>query len=208
MEQQLLVINPKLPVISKETPNFLVRTTLDERDAEYVSVLAEAILEDVGPRFGKEPGDIVWPGRLGLIVFRDRYDYVAFARQVDNYSPEETEFGHVRLRPEFSYVVMTTQDSGNSMDLLVAQQVLSAFFQSLGQGKMPAWAVYGVARSEGAVWDTRGAQAVKRELHQAAQLMTKKNGLRTSSTENSPGWKRLPSPQASSLTLPSRIENE
>ena len=174
VDQQLSVVNPKLPVVSKETPNFIVRTTLDERDAEYVSVLAEAILEDVGPRFGKEPGDVVWPGRLGLIVFRDRYDYIAFARQIDNYSPEETEFGHVRLRPEFSYIVMTTQDSASSVDLLVAQQVLSAFFQTLGKGKMPPWAIYGIARSEGASWDTHGAPAFKRELHHAAQLMGEK----------------------------------
>lgn len=173
-DQQMLIVKPKLPVNSVETPNFILRTTLNERDAEYVSVLAEAIIEDAGPRFGKEAGDVIWPGRLGLIVFKDRYDYVAFARQIDNYSPEESEFGHIRLRPEFSYVVMTTQDSESSIDLLVAQQVLAAFFQTLGKGKMPSWAVYGVSRAEAVTWDRGGAAPVKKELHQAAKLMKEK----------------------------------
>lgn len=174
-DRQLDIVRPNGPLATYETPNLFVRTTLSSSDAEYIAVLGEAILEEVSPRWGLKGS--VWPGGLGLTLFRDRYDYVAFAKSIDNYSPEDAEFGHVRLKPELNYIVMTSQVPGKSLDLLVAEQVLSAFYRTLGQGKMPDWAVHGSASIEAENWDPSRAPSVRDELKKAAARMVE------------PGWK-------------------
>jgi hypothetical protein len=174
-DRQIEIVKPKRPVATFQTPNFQVRTTLSAADAEYVAVLAEAILEEVGPRYGVDRP--LWTGGLGLTVFRDRYDYLAFAKSIDNYEPEGDEVGHVRLRPEFSYIAMTSEAPGRSLDLLVAEQVLSAFFRSLGKGGMPDWGVHGSAAIEAEAWDPARAPSLRAELRKGAgEMMT-------------PGWK-------------------
>ncbi len=110
-------------------------------------------------------------------MFGDRYDYVAFAKSIDNYSPEDDEAGHVRLRPEFGYIAMTSEMKGKSLDLVVAEQVLSAFFRTLGSGKMPDWSVHGSAAIEAENWDPARAPSVRVELKKAASEMAE------------PGWK-------------------
>lgn len=170
LEKQLDLVRPQRPLHAFETPNFLVRTTMEEPDAEYIAVLAEVVLEELGPRYKRSPSEPLWPGRMGITVFRDRYDYVAFAKQVDSYSPEDYEFGHVRLRPEHQYIAMTSQVAGASLDQLVAEQVAAAFFRTLGKGKMPEWAVYGNARVESVAWDPTGSANVKEELRTAGDL--------------------------------------
>lgn len=169
-QRQIDLVAPQRPVHSFQTQNFLVHTTLDKADAEYVAVLGEAILEELGPRYSRGREEAVWPGRLGLVVFRDRYDYVAFAKQVDNYSPEDFEFGHSRFRPEHQYVGMTTQVANASLDQLVAEQVIAAFYRSLGQGKMPDWAVHGLSRAMSTDWDPAGAPSVREDLRRSAEL--------------------------------------
>lgn len=169
-QRQLDLVQPQRPVYAYETPNFLVRTTLDERDAEYIAVLAEAVLESLLPRYKLPSEARPWPGRLGLIAFRDRYDYIAFARLVDGHAPEPSEFGHVRLRPEFQYVALGADAPGATLDQLVAQQTAAAFFRTLEQGKMPDWAVHGNARTESIRWDPASAPHVQEELRAAAAL--------------------------------------
>lgn len=169
-QRQLDLVAPTRPLHSFETRNFLVHTTLGKKDAEYIAVLAEAILEDLAPRYSRGAEGPIWPGRLGLVVLQDRYDYIAFAKQIDNYSPEDFEFGHSRFRPEHQYVAMTTQVEQASLDQLVAEQVIAAFFRSLGEGKMADWAVHGLSRSMSMAWDPEEAKTVHRELQRAAEL--------------------------------------
>jgi hypothetical protein len=170
--RQIDLVRPQQPVREFESEHFLVRTTLEhDDDAEYVAVLGEAILEKVWPRYRRSEGRPPWPGRLGLVIFRDRYDYLAFARQVDNYEPQQDEFGHVRSRPEFTYVAASANEKGRSLDFVVAKLVLEAVFRSLGQGKMPDWAVHGSSMAEVPFWDEEGAPGVRAELRQSVKLM-------------------------------------
>jgi hypothetical protein len=169
-QRQMDLVQPQRPVHAYASPNFLVRTTLDERDAEYVAVLAEAVLEGLLPRYGIASGAPMWPGRLGLVVFRDRYDYIAFAKLVDGHAPAPSEFGHVRLRPEFQYVALGAEAPGATLDQLVAEHTAAAFFRTLEAGKMPDWAVYGNARAESIRWDPSSAPHVQDELRAAAAL--------------------------------------
>jgi hypothetical protein len=174
-DRHMKIVKPNKPLAHFQTPNFSVRTTLSASDAEYIAVLGEAILEEVAPRLGMPKN--VWPGGLALTVFGDRYDYVAFAKAIDNYSPEDHESGHVRLKPELGYIAMTSQSARQSLDLLVAEQVLSALYRTWGKGKMPDWAVHGAASIEAENWDPARAPSVREELKRAAIEMAQ------------PGWK-------------------
>lgn len=168
-EQKMDLVAPQKPVSRYESPHALVLTTRPQADAEYIAVLAEAILEELAPRFPSSTE--LWPGRLAIFVFADRYDYVAFARQVDNYDPEDAEFGHFRSRPELAYVALTADVAGSTLDQTVPQQVLAAFYATIGKGKMPQWAIYGSARAESTSWDPDGAPSVRNELAAASRWM-------------------------------------
>lgn len=169
--RQLQIVAPKDPVATVETSNFLVFTTLNKDDAEYIGAIAEAVVEELGQHVGGSIKQPIWPGRLALFVFAKRHDYLAFAREVDHYSPEEVEFGHVRLPPEHQYIALQGEREGYNLDGMVAQLVAEAFFRQWSGGKLPTWLVYGMARVEGARLDPK-ATAFKKEQQEAARLLS------------------------------------
>lgn len=166
--RHLEIVKPKSESQFEKTDNFLVTTTLGSADTVYAAALAEAVLEELRERF-RLPGDTpVWRGRFGLNIFADRVDYIAFARQVDEYDPEKSEFGHVSIRAEYPYLAMTTAEFGRQFEGAVARQVTAAFLKTLGKGKLPPWAIFGYARIEEERW-TKGTR-VKNDMRLAANL--------------------------------------
>jgi hypothetical protein len=144
-ERHLVIVKPTKKVNRFETPNFLVMTTLPESEAEFIATAAEATLEDVMPKFGLKDQKKFWKGKFGITVFADRLDYVSFAQLVDTYTPENYEFGHTRLTPEYPYFAMTADYEGASLDGMVAQLTAEAFVRQLDGGKAPPWVVHGYA---------------------------------------------------------------
>ncbi|HVJ83586.1 MAG TPA: c-type cytochrome domain-containing protein, partial [Planctomycetia bacterium] len=188
-ERHLQIVASDKKVAKFETPNVMAFTTLSEKDAEYVGVLAEALLEDLYPKFGGKGDTNVFRGRMGLYVFADRVDYVSFARLVDRYSPESGEFGHVRLTPDYSYVAMTTDHPTGTLDGLVAQQVAAAFVQHSAGGKAPPWVVYGY--SSVAAHGIAGKDPMfNAEIGRAAQLLASGRTFNNLCGENVP-WTEL-----------------
>lgn len=169
-QRQIDIVRPKDQVTFKETRNFLLHATTAEEDAEYIAVLSEAVVEDLVNRFRPPTDQPAFRGRLGLVVFANRADYVAFARQIDDYEPETTQWGHVRLRPEHAYVALASSGPGPSLDERVAQKVTEAYLRTLGQGKLPDWAVHGFARIQAAATAPKSGSA-REELAQASELV-------------------------------------
>lgn len=165
------LVAPKTATLTRESPNLILFTTLPPAEAEYIEVLAEAALEELVDRF--HPKSDSWPGKLGLFAFADRYDYIAFSRLVDGHEPENDEFGHFRLNPEFQYVALDL--SSAQRDSLVVENVAEAFLRRLGSGKMPGWAAYGAARLVAHQLDPKGS-GLKAELGEAGALA--RNGLK------------------------------
>jgi hypothetical protein len=141
------IVNPKKPVTTLTTEHFHVRTTLSKDDAEYVGAVAEAVVEDLARRFKdalpKEP----FKGKYGLYVFADRYDFLAFARLVDKYEPEDDETGYVRIGIEHQYVATNVGEGRGELEFIVAQHVAASVLGQLGDRKLVPWAVYGYSRA-------------------------------------------------------------
>lgn len=182
-QRHLGIVNPRTPVSHFESEHFLVYTTLGPEDTQYVAILAEATLERLMAEFGWKKSEPIWRGRLGLYVFGERHDYVAFAREIDQYPVEDSEFGHMTNLPAYPYIAMTTAHVGTAIDEPVALQVTAAFAKSLGP-KLPDWAVYGFARVE--IEGNRQRDA----LAQAAALLGSGKKLEDLLGEKLP-WKQL-----------------
>lgn len=172
-DRQIQIVASKQKMTFLETDNFLVYATLSKQDTEYAATLAEAVLDELKLVFGLSRSEQAWRGRFGLNIFADRVDYLAFARQIDEYIPESAEFGHYRLLPEHQYLAMTTAHPGYELDGLVAQQVTAAFLAHMGNRRMPPWAIYGYARYEGSHYDAK-SRGFKDELAAAARMANPK----------------------------------
>lgn len=182
-QRHMEILNPRTPLSSYESEHFLVYTTLGAADTEYVAILAEATLERLKEEFRWKQEQPIWRGRLGLYVFAERHDYVAFAKEIDQYDVEATEFGHSTMLPAYQYLAMTTEQVGSAIDPAVIQQVSAAFAKSLGP-KIPDWAVYGFAEV-----DAKGARQ-KDSLREAATLVAGGKKLEDLLGEKVP-WKQL-----------------
>jgi hypothetical protein len=190
-ERQIQIVGPKTPVEFLQTDHFLVYSTLDKSDTEYAATVAEAVIEELTATFGLSKNQPLWPGRFGLNIFAERVDYESFARNIDDYDPEPTEFGHYRLRPEHQYLAMTASYSGYQIDGLVAQQVTAAFLGQLGAGRLPPWAVYGFSRFLGSRYDGR-ARGFRDELNAAMRLAATEKNLRGLFSESLPWVEMAP----------------
>lgn len=168
-EKQLRIVNPKEPVHHFHTPNFIVNVTTGEKDAEYVAVLSEVVLDELNYRF-KQKSNPKWRGGLGVNVFSTRTDYMAFAREIDDYSIGTAQFGHARMRPEFQYVALTPDGTGLNLDASLAQQLTAAYLKALGKGMIPDWAVYGFSRVNASKFDGR-SNAIADEIAQGNRLL-------------------------------------
>jgi hypothetical protein len=166
-KRQIEIVKPRKDVHFRKSRNLILYTTLPSEDVEYVSVLAEAVLEELAEQFKVEPP--IWRGGLGLMVFADRFDFVAFAKEIDGYAPENDEVGYYQARPEHQYIALTTDAPNRTLDGVVAQEVAEAFLRRLGAGKMPAWAVHGYGQRMAEHFDPRGT-TLKPELAKAGQL--------------------------------------
>lgn len=187
-ERQIKLVQPVKKIQSYNSLHFLVQTTLSFSDAEYIGVLAETVLEELMDRLGQK-GKPIWRGKFGVNVFADRVDYLAFAKNVDRYDPDPQEFGHIRLNPEHQYLAMVSHHGSGSLDALATQQIAMAFLRQLGDGKLPAWAVYGY----GSVVASRQAPKdpfLRQDLQRAAVLVASGRTLQALATENVP-WMDL-----------------
>lgn len=178
VDRLIKVVSPKTP------PNFygkgvnaFVYTTTAKGDEEYVGTLVDAVIDELKPRFGLSKGEPMWKGKIGFFVFSDRTDYIAFAREVDEYLPGDTVFGHFRNEPEMQYVAMTTEVKGfSSVDGPVAQMAATAFLMSLENGRLPDWAVYGFSRAESKPFDSK-SKAFLEEQAEAKRIASNGRGL-------------------------------
>ena len=146
---QIRTVAPSDAVHQHTTPDFLVATTLPEADAEYVGVLAQAVLEDLRQDFAVPTDEPVFRGRLGVNVFARRFDYLAFAREIDGLAPEPEQYGHATMAVEHQYVAATTEGTTHDLDGIVAELVTQAYLKQLGDRKLPQWAVHGYGRVQG-----------------------------------------------------------
>lgn len=184
--RHLATVNPKRPARISKTDNFLIVSTLGDDDTHYAGVLAEAVIEGLKEKFRLSADKPIWRGKLGLYLFADRFDYVAFAREIDAYVPEDSQFGHARQEPEYAYVALTTRGFGSELDEPISRQLIAAFLGTLGEGKLPNWAVYGYARAEA---EGVGARP-KEELALAARLFGEGRTLADLFGEKLP-WEQL-----------------
>lgn len=206
-QRHLDIVNPKKQVHAYEAPNVLSFTTLSEGDAEYIAWLAEAVLEELRLAFDV-PGDKLFRGRLGVYVFADRFDYLAFAQEIDGYSPEASQYGHVRLRPEYQYVAITADQAGYALDGMVAQQVAAAFLEQLGNRRLPPWAVYGYSRYIASKMEGRQkSQAFREELQHAVDLAAGGKNMLAVFWENAP-WVEMAPLSASFFDFATRADQK
>ncbi len=90
-ERNLRIVNPKKPVETTLTKHFIVQTTLGKEDAEYAATLAEAVVEELTTRLKLSAKTQLFRGKIGLNIFADRYDFIAFARLVKVGPPSKTK---------------------------------------------------------------------------------------------------------------------
>lgn len=206
-QRHIDIVSPKKPVHFYETPNVLLYTTLSESDAEYSAWLAEAVLEELKQAFGSKSGT-VFRGKLGVTVFADRFDYIAFSQEVDGYSPEPGQNGHFRLRPEYQYVAVAADQEGYELDGAIAQQVTSAFLGQLGNRRLPPWANYGFARSFASEMEGRNKSTVFRdELKTAGELAASGRNLLPVFTEQA-AWVEIAPLSASFFEFARKTEKK
>lgn len=167
--RQWEIVRPRATVVDKTTKNLLVVSTLSESDTEYAAVLAEAVLEELEARHRSAERQAPWRGRLGLNLFLNRADYVAFCQQIDRFVPESTEYGHYRATPDHQYVALTIEGP-LGLDAAVAQKVAEAYYRRLGEEKTPEWAAFGLARLVAMKNDPKN-QAWREEQAQARNLV-------------------------------------
>ncbi len=160
----------------RETKNLIVFTTTGESDLEYIATLGEAVFEDLQTHFRSSAKNATWPGKLGLYVFSDRVDFLAFAQMVDGVSPEPEEYGHMRMGLEHQYVAVCNSHQGRDLDEIVAEFVTRAYLGRLGDRKLPPWANYGYSRLVAGTFAPKST-VMRKELASASQwLVTAKNG--------------------------------
>lgn len=188
-KRQMDVAKPKRPAVFLESPHFVIHATLDSADAEYVSALAEATVEELSKRFGSEKTSKVFRGKLGLNVFTDRPDFTAFCQQIDRYQPEPQEYAHVGISLEHQHVAVFANEPGRDLDERVAEFVALAFLQQLNAGKLPPWAAHGYAKTVAASLASKGGSR-NEQLAKAAHLLAEGKTLKDLLTEKLP-WADL-----------------
>jgi hypothetical protein len=136
-------------VTHKETDNFLLYGTVEEKELEAIGKAAEKALTQARKTLGIMPKDEQWKGKMIVNVFQQRGEFGAYSRRYANRSPNQEETGTFSHEREYSYVLAgpsAGEGKKPPLELEVVQQVASSVLTKKS-GKLPDWFVSGFGRS-------------------------------------------------------------
>lgn len=162
------------PFAHRETENFLIYGTINERDLETVSRVAEEWLPAIKKKVQAGPKDELWPGKLVIHAFGERGQFATYIRQTEKRSPEDDETGSYENKSDVSFVVVGPPARGmRPLDNEVVRQLAAATLTKKA-GKLPEWFVNGFARS--IAYRHRPAQFAAERTKAAALVRQGKTG--------------------------------
>lgn len=142
-------ILPGRQPIHKETDNFLLYGSVEEKQLEAIGKVAENCFALCSRILKITPEDELWPGKMLIHVFGGRTEFASFCRRHANRSPERDEtggFGHER---DHSYVMAGPpgfEVRRFSLETEIVQNIASATLIKKA-GNKPNWFVSGFGRS-------------------------------------------------------------
>lgn len=147
--QQWDGILPGRQPIHKETDNFLLYGSVEERQLEAIGKTAENCFALCSRVLKITPEDNLWPGKMLIHVFGGRAEFSSFSRRHANRSPDKEEtggFGHER---DHSYILAGPpgfEVRRFSLEAEVVQNLASAILIKKA-GRKPDWFISGFGRS-------------------------------------------------------------
>lgn len=97
----------------------------------------------------KLPSELIWKGKLAVIVYKDRFGYGEFSQTINNREPDPSVVGHSEIgvgQEEAYIVIQDVGDTGNAINpdtrLNLIDQMTGAFLKRTGKA-VPEWLIRG-----------------------------------------------------------------
>jgi mono/diheme cytochrome c family protein len=180
---------PNDPAVESETDAFIVMGNAPEARIKQVADWSGASAERLRKLFKiKEP--MIWPGKLTVFVFKDRFSYAEFAQTNENVQiPPDTK-GHSRVSSlgDEAYLCMldigdTPTDDSPGVRTLLMGLLGEAFLQRL-PNRVPDWAAKGTGLVLAAQSDPKNPyfRGLSAGAHEALRAVDKPDELFASGT--------------------------
>lgn len=131
-----------------ETAELYVYGNVGEERLKQIAGWGEEHVKQLRTTF-KLPNELVWKGKLAVIVYKDRFGYSEFSQTINNREPDPSVVGHseITTAQEEAYVVIQdVGDTGNAINpdtrLNLIDQMTGAFLKRSG-ATMPEWLIRG-----------------------------------------------------------------
>jgi hypothetical protein len=155
-EQNWRLAIPDIQPKRRATKNFLVVGNVGEETLAKVGALAEAQAAKLGDVLPDAQGKPVAKGRVTLFVFANRFDYGEFGTMVEKRQLPRAWSGHWRYDLVDPYIAVAySNDEADSLDTVLAHQILSIYLAGRGEGTAPRWLAEGAGRALAAKLDPR-----------------------------------------------------
>ena len=131
-----------------ETKNFLMLGNVGEATLAEVGDLAEAGVAALAGVISDAAGQPLTKGRVTIYVFANRYDYAELGTMIERRQLPRTWNGHWRYDIVDPYIAISyAHDQLDSLDALLAHQVISMYVAGQGAGASPRWFAEGAGRA-------------------------------------------------------------
>lgn len=155
-EQNWRLAIPDIQPKRRATKNFLVVGNVGEETLAKVGALAEAQAAKLGDALPVARGKPVAKGRVTLFVFANRFDYGEFGTMIEKRQLPRAWNGHWRYDLVDPYIAIAyASDEADSLDTVLAHQILSIYIAGRGEGAAPRWLAEGAGRALAAKLDPR-----------------------------------------------------
>jgi hypothetical protein len=147
---------PDIQPKRRETKNFLVVGNVGEDALAKIGALAEAQAAKLGSVLPDAQGKPVAKGRVTLFVFANRFDYGEFGTMIEKRQLPRAWNGHWRYDLVDPYIAVAySGDEADSLDTMLAHQILSMYLAGRGEGAAPRWLAEGAGRALAAQLEPR-----------------------------------------------------
>lgn len=147
---------PDAQAVQQQTKNFIALGNVGEATLAEVAKLAEDQAARLGSVLNELGGESIVPGRVTLFVFANRYDYAEVGTMLEKRQLPRSWSGHWRYDVVDPYIaILYSRESLDSLDTVLAHQVISMKLASQAQGNAPRWFTEGAGRALAAKLDPR-----------------------------------------------------
>ncbi len=155
-EQTWRLAIPDAPPARLETKNFLLMGNVGPSTLQEIAEVAEAQAAKIGSVLPQANGATVSKGRVTIFVFAQRFDYSEFGTMVERRQIPSGWTAHWRYDIVEPYIALhDVRDARDSLDTVLAHQILSTYVATHGEGAAPRWFSDGAGRALAAQLDAK-----------------------------------------------------